>query len=75
MRHLRIEAQAREPPPGQMHAQLFHQLPLSGDAIQVTDQQNAQQEFGVDRGPPGFTVAVFQLLSHKLKTDVLVDQP
>ena len=58
-----------------MHAQLFHQLALPGDAVQIADQQNAQQEFGINRRPPGLAVTVFQLLPHKLETDVLVDEP
>ena len=75
MRNLLIETQPREPAPGQMHSQLFHQPALAGDAVQVADQQNAQQQFGINRGPPGLTVAALQLLPYKLKTDVLVDQP
>ena len=48
---------------------------LTGDAVQIPNQQNAQQKFGIDRRPSGLAVAVFQLLPHKLKADVLVDQP
>src|SRR5678810_511181 len=33
--NLLIEAQSREPTPCQMHAQLFHQLPLASDAVQI----------------------------------------
>ena len=42
MRNLLIEAQTGEPAPGQMHAQLLHQLALAGDAVQVANQQYAQ---------------------------------
>jgi hypothetical protein len=48
MRDLLIEAQTGEPAPRQMHAQFFHQLAFAGDAIQIADQQNAQQEFGIE---------------------------
>jgi len=58
-----------------VHAQFFHQLAFAGDAVQIADQQNAQQKLGIDRGSTGVTVAVLQLLQHKIKTDVLVDQP
>src|ERR1035437_5149782 len=61
--------------PRQVHAQFLHQLPLAGDAVQIADQQNAQQELGINRGPTGFAVAVSQSLAHNLKTDVLLDQP
>jgi len=75
MRNFLIEAQPGEPSPGQMHAQFLHQLAFAGDAVQITHQQNAQQQLGINRRSPGFAVATAQLLSHKLETDVLVDQP
>ena len=59
MRNLLIEPQPREPAPRQMHAQLFHQPSLTGDAVEITDQQNAQQKFRINRGPARFAVAVF----------------
>ena len=63
MRDFLIETQAREPAPRQVHAQLLHQLALAGDAVQIPDQQNAQQKLRIDRRPSGFAVAVFQLLA------------
>jgi hypothetical protein len=72
---LLIEPQPGEPAPSQMHAQFFHPLALARVAVQIADQQNAQQQLGINRGPTLLTVAVFQLLPHKLETDVLVDQP
>jgi hypothetical protein len=62
MRDPLIEAQSREPAPRQMHAQLFHQLALAGDAVPIANQQNAHQQFGINRWPTRLTVAVFQLL-------------
>jgi hypothetical protein len=53
MGNLLIEAEACEPPPRQMHAQLFHQFALAGDAVQIANQQHAQQEFRINRGPTG----------------------
>jgi hypothetical protein len=75
MRDLLIETQTSEPAPRQMHTQLFHQPPLAGDAVQIANQQNAQQKFGINRGPAGLAVAIFQLLPDELEADVLVDQP
>jgi len=43
MRNLLVEAQPRKPAPGQMHAQFLDQLALAGDAVQITNQQDAQQ--------------------------------
>jgi hypothetical protein len=48
---------------------------LAGNAVQIADQQNAQQEFRINRRSAGLAVAVFQLLPYKLQTDVLVDEP
>ena len=75
VRNLLIEPQTREPAPRQMHAQLFHKLALAGDAVQIPDQQHAQQEFGINGGPTGFAVAVSQSFPYKPKTDMLVDKP
>ncbi len=41
VRNLLIETQTRKPAPRQMHAQFLHQLALTGDAIQISDQQDA----------------------------------
>jgi len=49
MRELLIESQAREPTPCQVHAQFLDQPALAGDALQIANQQNAQQQFGIDR--------------------------
>ena len=72
---LLIETQSRELAPSQVHAQFFHQLALTSDAVQIANQQNAQQKLGIDRRSTALAVTAFQLLPHKLKTDVLVDQP
>jgi hypothetical protein len=50
--NLLIKAQPGEPAPRQVHAQLFHQLALAGDAVQIANQQNAQQKLGINRGAP-----------------------
>src|SRR5882762_6271453 len=59
-----IEAQTGKPAPGQMHAQLLHQLAFAGDAVQIADQQDAQCQLGTNRGPPGLAVALLQSLAH-----------
>jgi hypothetical protein len=41
MRNLLIEAQTREPAPGQVHAQFFHQFALAVNAVEIADQENA----------------------------------
>jgi hypothetical protein len=57
-----------------VHAQFFHQLPLTRDSVEIPQQQDPQQHFGVNRGSTGFAVGRSQLLPHKSKTDVAVDQ-
>ena len=51
MRNLLIEPQTREPSPCQVHAQFFHQLTLARNAVQIADQQNAQQQLRINRRP------------------------
>src|SRR5271165_1859473 len=75
MRDLLIETQTGEPAPRQVHAQLLHQLPLAGDAVQIADQQDAQQQLGINRRSASIAVTRFQLLPHKGKADVPLDQP
>ena len=65
VRDLLIEAQTGEPAPRQMHAQFLHQLPFAGDAVQIADQQNAQQKFGINGRTAGIAVTRFQPLPHE----------
>src|SRR5215470_5749917 len=74
MRNLLIEAETGEPAPGQVHAQLFHQLALARDAVQIANQQNAQQQLGVDGWPSGVALGILQLRSHEIEADVPIDQ-
>src|ERR1700730_5392577 len=75
MRDLMIETQTGEPAPRQVHAQLLHQLPFAADAVQITNEQNAQQQRGINRRSAGVAVAVLQLFAHKGKVDVFFDEP
>src|SRR5246500_5821085 len=72
---LLIETQTGEPAPGQVHAQLFHQLALAGDAVQIANEQNAQQKLGINGRSASIAVTRFQLLPHKRKADVLFNEP
>ena len=58
MWNLLIETQPGEPSPRQVHTEFFHQLAFARDAVQIADQQNAQQQLGINRRPPGSAVAV-----------------
>src|SRR2546428_11657921 len=74
MRNLLIEAQTREPAPRQVHAQFFQQLPLTGDAVEIPQQQDPQQHFRINRRSPRFAVGCTQLLTNKIEVDVAVDE-
>jgi hypothetical protein len=58
-----------------MHAQFLDQLAFPGDAVLITNQQDAQQKLGVNRRPTGFAGAILQSFVHKAKADVLIDEP
>ena len=72
--NLLIEAKAGEPTPGQIHPQLFDQLALARNPVQIPDQQNAKQQFRVDRWPAVLTVGVLQLLTDKGEADMPIYQ-
>ena len=55
-------------------AQLFHQFPLARDAVEIADQQHAQQQFGVDGWPSRVAVTVLQLGSNKVEAHVAINQ-
>jgi len=48
---------------------------LAGDAIQIADQQDAQQELRIDGWSARIAVTFFQLFPHEGKADVLIDEP
>jgi hypothetical protein len=56
-----------------MHAQFLNELALTADAVQITDQQNAQQELRIDGWTPSFAIAVLKSLAHETEVDVLIN--
>src|SRR5881227_1288601 len=74
MGNLLLEPQPGEPAPRQVHAQFFQQLPLTGDAVEIPQQQDPQQHFRINRRSPRFAVGCTQLLTHKIEADVAVDE-
>ena len=57
-----------------MHAQLFQQLPLATNAVQVAQQQDPQQHFWVNRRSACLAIGIAQLVTHKLETDVAINE-
>ncbi len=58
-----------------MHAQFLDQLAFAGDAIQIADQQDAQQKLGIDGRAARIAVTLLQPLPHEGKADVPIDEP
>ena len=69
MGNLLIEGESGKPAPSQMHLQLLNQLALAGDAIEIADEQNAQQKLRIDRRSSRIAVGVFQLLTNEIGSD------
>jgi hypothetical protein len=74
VRDLLIEAQPGEPAPRQVHTQLFHQFALAGDAVQIADQQNPQQQLRIDRRTSGVAIEILQLGAYEIEIDVAINQ-
>jgi len=74
MGNLLIEAESGKPAPSQMHLELLDQFALTSHAIQIADQQDAQQEFRIDRWSARIAIGVFQLLTNEIEADVSVDE-
>ena len=74
VRNLLIEAQPGKPAISQVHPNLLDQAALTGNAVQVSDQQNAQEHFGIDRRPTRVAVARLQGLAYKREIDVPIDK-
>ena len=73
MRNFLIEAKPGKAAPSQMHTQLLDQLAFTGDAIQVADQQDAQEEFRIDRRSTSLAVGIFQFFAYAVEADVSID--
>ena len=57
-----------------MHAQFLDQFALAGDAIEIADQENAQQKLRINRRSARLAVTLPQLLAHEGEADVLFDE-
>jgi hypothetical protein len=52
VRHFLIKLKPGEPSISQVHPHFFHQAPLAGDAVQVSDQQILRSSSGSIEGRP-----------------------
>jgi hypothetical protein len=58
-----------------MHPHFIQQTPLAGNAVQIADQQKAQQHLGINRRATSRTVEASQPLAHKAEIDIAIQQP
>lgn len=75
VRDFLIKAEARKPSVSQVHPYVFDQAALTGDSIQIADQQDAEEHFWINRGPTRVAVARLQGLSHESEIDVAINEP
>jgi hypothetical protein len=55
-----------------VHARRFHQSLFAGDPVQITQQQKAQKNFGVNRGTTDRTVGSSQPFAHEYEINAAV---
>ncbi len=75
MRNLLIEAQAGESAIREMHPDVLDQTAFTGNSVQVANQENAEQDFGINRRTTRVAVARLQGLAHEREIDVSVHEP
>jgi hypothetical protein len=75
IRHVAIPAQPAEPAIGQVEVNLLAQPPLRADPEAVADQQHADQQLRIDRGPPNRAVERRQSRPQLLQIYEAVDRP
>ena len=73
--HFAVETQSTKPAIRQVEVHLLAQPPLRADAEAVADDQHADQQFGINRGPSGFTVEGRQVCPNAAEFDKAVDRP
>ena len=61
--HGTLKPESAEPPVCEVQMHLIAQPPLRTDAEAIADQQHADDQFGIDRGPACLTVEGPQLLA------------
>src|SRR5260370_39612909 len=75
VRNFRIKPETCEPAPGEMHAQFLNKLALAADAVQMANQQNAQQQLWINRRTTSIAIAILQSLAHETEVNMLINQP
>jgi hypothetical protein len=74
IRHRAIETEPAKPAIDQVQMHLLAQPPLRADAHAIADDQHADHQFGIDRGPSRLAVEWPQMLADAIEIDEAVDQ-
>src|ERR1035437_8423877 len=73
--NLVIQAQACKPAIGQVQTNFFHQFPVTADAVEIPQNEPADENFRIDRRTDSSFIEGSQSLAHKSKIHVTVYQP
>ena len=73
IRHLAIQAEAAEPAVGKIKVDLVTKPPFGPNAHAVADDQHAQHQVRIDRGPTNHAVEGLQLCADTLQIDEPID--
>ena len=73
IRHPAFQAEATEPPKGEVEFHLLSEAPLGADAIKVAHEQYSNHPLGTDRRTPYGAVVRSHVLAHEAQTEDRVD--
>jgi hypothetical protein len=67
VRHFARQAEPAEPPIGEVQMDLLAQSAFRADAVAIADDQHPDQQFRVDRRPPGRAIEWRQVAPNRAK--------
>ena len=74
VRHVAVETKTAEPPIGQIQVDFLAQPPFRANAEAVAHDQHADQQLGINRWPPHFTVVGRQVCPNAVEFDETVER-
>src|SRR5262249_3583426 len=75
VRHVAVQTKTAEPAIGQVQVDFLAQPPFRANAKAVAHDQHADQQLGINRRPPRFTVVGRQVCPNAIEFDKAVDRP
>jgi len=73
IRDFLIQIQASEPTKGQIHPYFFEQATLAHNPVQITQQEQSQQYFLIDRRMTSRAIGVLQPLAHETQIHMTIN--